>query len=170
MIVDRVRAVVEPLLADSLAELVDVEHTGGILRVTVDRPGGVDLELIARLTRQVSRALDDEDPLPGRYTLEVSSPGLERPLRTPEHFRWAVGRVVAVKAVADAEGERRVTGVLTAADEDGITVTDSASGVERTLRHDQVEKARTVFEWGPSPKPGSPGSQRKKKRKKATAP
>lgn len=164
--VESIRALIEPLFADSAVEFYDVEHTGPVLRVSVDREGGVDLDVIAGLTRSISRLLDEHDPLPGRYTLEVSSPGLERPLRTPEHYRRAIGSDVTVKTVPGLEGDRRISGVLTAADDDSITVRvasdDDGPGVERTLRHDELEKARTTFAWGPAPKPGSP-----KKRKKA---
>jgi ribosome maturation factor RimP len=163
---DRIRTLIEPLFEDSAVYLYDVEHAGGILRVSIDRPGGVDLDIIAGLTRDISHLLDEHDPLPGRYTLEVSSPGLERPLRTPEHFRQAVGSDVTVKLVAGTEGDRRISGALTAADDETITVRvevdDLDEPVERTLRLDDIERARTTFAWGPAPKPGSP-----KKRKKA---
>lgn len=163
---ERIRSLIEPLFDDSAVYLYDVEHAGGILRVSIDRPGGVDLDIIAGLTRDISHLLDEHDPVPGRYTLEVSSPGLERPLRTGEHFRQAVGSTVTVKLVAGTEGERRLSGELTAADDETITirveVDDLAEPVERTVRHDDIERARTTFAWGPAPKPGSP-----KKRKKA---
>ena len=147
-IVERVREVVEPLLARQSLTVYDVEHTGSALRITVDAPGGVDLEAIAHATRLISVALDEHDPIPSKYTLEVSSPGLERPLRTPLHFAGAVGLTVSVKTNARVDGERRIKGTLTAADDQGITVGD------HTLRYDEIEKARTVFEWGPTPKPG----------------
>ena len=159
-IVERVRAVVSPLLADLGLEVYDVEHAGGTLRITVDREGGVDLDTIALATRIVSRELDHSDPIPGRYTLEVTSPGLERNLRTPGHFERAVGTVVNVRTHPDVEGERRVRGELAAADGDGITVKQD-DGVERRLRYDEIERARTVFEWGPTPRPVKPGSQKK---------
>src|SRR5919199_4118262 len=94
-VTDRVHDVVATPLATSGLELVDVEHTGKLLRVTVDRPGGVDLDAISDATRLVSDALDRTDVVPGRYVLEVSSPGVERSLRTPEHFRRFVGTRVA---------------------------------------------------------------------------
>ena len=159
-VVERVRAVVSPLLADLGLEVYDVEHAGGILRITVDRDGGVDLDTIALATRIVSRELDHTDPIPGRYTLEVTSPGLERNLRTPAHFERAVGTVVNARTHPDVEGERRVRGELAAADGDGITVKQD-DGVERRLRYDEIERARTVFEWGPTPRPAKPGSQKK---------
>jgi ribosome maturation factor RimP len=159
-VVERVRAVVSPLLADLGLEVYDVEHAGGTLRITVDREGGVDLDTIALATRIVSRELDHTDPIPGRYTLEVTSPGLERNLRTPAHFERAVGTVVNVRTHPDVEGERRVHGEVTAADSDGVTVKQD-DGVERRLRYDEIERARTVFEWGPTPRPAKPGSQKK---------
>ncbi len=158
---DRITAIVVPVLTDLGMELYDLEASGSLVRVTVDRPGGVDLDAIELATRIISRELDHADPIPGRYTLEVSSPGLERPLRTPAHFRGAVGRVVQVRTLPGVEGERRFQGVLAAADDDGITVVVSGgegdpAGTGRRLAYDQIERARTVFEWGGQPKPGQP--------------
>jgi len=149
-IVERVREVVEPVLARQSLSIYDLEHSGSSLRITIEPTGGgaVDLDTISAATRLISLTLDEHDPMPGKYTLEVSSPGLERALRTPTHFRGAVGDVVTVKTVPSFDGERRVKGTLTAADDDGITV----DGVH--LTYDDIDKARTVFEWGPAPKPG----------------
>lgn len=153
---ERVRAVVEPVVAAQGVELFDLEQVGPTLRVTVDRDGGVDVEAIARVTRAVSRALDEHDPIAGQYTLEVSSPGLERALRTPAHYAWAVGRQVAVKTVPGTEAGRRLVGTVAAADDSGVTLRlDEPAGTDVQLAYDQIEKARTVFEWGPAPKPGS---------------
>lgn len=139
---ERVRSLVEPSLDASGVELVDVDQAGTVLRVTVDRPGGIDLDTIARVTTVVSSALDREPELvAGRYTLEVSSPGVERPLRTPEHFRRFVGTKVAVRTTAGTEGERRIEGVLESAGDDGIVVAG------RSIAYSEVERARTVFEW-----------------------
>jgi ribosome maturation factor RimP len=158
--VERVRAVVEPVVTAADLELYDVELAAPVLRVLVDRAGGVDLALLGEVTRSVSEALDADDPLPGRYTLEVSSPGLERKLRTPAHFAAALGKRVKVRTVAGTEGDRRVEGELVAADDDGITVATGEG--ERRIAFDEVERARTVFEWGPAPKPGA-GRQRRQK-------
>jgi len=158
--VERVRAVVEPVVAAADLELYDVELAGGVLRVLVDRAGGVDLAVLGEVTRAVSEALDADDPLPGRYTLEVSSPGLERKLRTPAHFAAALGKKVRVRTVPGTEGERRVEGELAAADDDGVVVATPAG--ERRLAYAEVERARTVFEWGPTPPPGG-GRQRRTK-------
>lgn len=155
---DRVRQVVLPLLADRGLDLYDVELSGRDLRVVVDRPaGGLDLDVLADATRAVSRALDDADPIAGAYTLEVSSPGLERKLRTPEHFARAVGETVRVKLTAAAGvargGERRLEGEVAAAGDDGITLR-TADGGDVRLAYGDIDRARTVFVWGPAPKPG----------------
>ena len=145
---ERVRALIEPLLAEQGLEVIDVEHSGGTLRITVDRAegGGIDLDTVARATEVVSAVLDRADPIPGRYTLEVSSPGIERPLRTPAHFRRHVGTTVALKTRPGTEGDRRVEGTLDAADEAGVTVAG------RTLAYADIERAHTVFSWGSSAK------------------
>lgn len=160
---DRVRALAVPIAAEQAVDLVDVEHQAGVLRVTIDAAGGVGIDEITRLSRALSRALDEADPVPGRYTLEVSSPGLERPLRTPEHFVRAVGSIVNLKLTAGAAGDRRSTVLLVAADEEQITVRNSDGSAERHVRYDEVEKARTVFESGPKPKPGGRSTTRKPK-------
>jgi ribosome maturation factor RimP len=145
-----VQDLVAPALAAEGLEVVDVELAGATLRVTVDRPeGGIDLDAVAEATRVVSDLLDRHDPIPGRYTLEVSSPGLERTLRTPEHFRRFVGTTVSVKTVPGAEGDRRLQGRLDAADDDGVELEG------RRIPYAQIERARTVFEWGPGPKPSA---------------
>ena len=141
---EQVRALVEPLLATQGVDVVDVEQLGATLRVTVDRPGGIDLDAVSDATRVVSAALDRHDPLPGRYTLEVSSPGVERTLRTPDHFQRFVGSTVNVKTRPEVEGERRVEGTLETADDDGVVVDG------RRLAYDDIEKARTVFVWAPA--------------------
>ena len=152
---ERVRELVEPVLATSDLELVDVEIARGLVRLSLDRPGGIDLEAISAISPAISAALDAGDPLPERYHLEVSSPGLERPLRTPEQFQRFVGSKVSVRTLPGVDGERRVTGTLRTADEEGVVVAPDV-GEPRRVRYADVERARTVFEWGPAPKPGGP--------------
>jgi ribosome maturation factor RimP len=149
-VADRVRDLVLPILAERQVDLYDVEHAGGVLRVVVEREGGLDLDALSDVTRAVSRALDEADPLSGRYTLEVTSPGLERTLRTPEHFAGAVGETVKIKTAPGAESERRIEGVLATADGDGISVRIGEGDADvRRLTYDEVVRARTVFNWGP---------------------
>jgi ribosome maturation factor RimP len=152
-IVERVNQLVEPICADLGVDLFDVDHAGGILRVTVEREGGVDIGTISLITRELSRALDHDDPIPGRYTLEVSSPGLERPLRRQTHFVRSVGARIKVKTKPHVEGERRLEGTLAAAGDDGIQLV-ADDGTTRALAYDDIERANTIFEWGPAPKPG----------------
>jgi ribosome maturation factor RimP len=105
--------------------------------------GGIDMDGVTRATRLVSDLLDQHDLVGERTTLEVSSPGIERPLRTPEHFRRFVGSEVAVKLRPSVQGERRLTGVLEAADGDGVVVAG------RRLAYVDIDRARTVFVWPP---------------------
>ena len=156
---EKLQTIVATPLADLGIEVSDIELAGGLLRVTVERADGtsIDIDAITEATRIVSRELDVHDPIPGHYTLEVSSPGLERPLRTPAHFRRAVGQQVAVRTNPGVEGERRVAGLLTTAADEGIVVTTSTKEgtTARTLRYADIERARTVFEWGSPPKAGA---------------
>ncbi len=159
---DKIAAAIEPVLATLGLELFDLQFTASgrarTLRVVVDRDGGVDLDAISAASERISDALDARDDLGGPYALEVSSPGLERPLHRPEHFRRAVGETVSVKA-RDADGEvRRLRGELVEADDHGITV---AAGDAEHIGYDQVIQARTVFEWGSSS--SKPGKRAKKK-------
>jgi ribosome maturation factor RimP len=142
-----------PLLQERGLDLVDVEYHGSELTVFVDREGGVDLHALGEATHAVSAALDEIDPLPGRYTLTVSSPGLERRLRTPNHFVRAVGEAVTVRVHGGTADVRRVSGTLESADENGFTLVgpDIPDGSLR-IAYGDVERARTVFEWGPQPK------------------
>ena len=158
-VTDKVRVLVEPLLAEEGLALFDIEYGGGRLVVLADREGGVDLEALTRATHRISAALDEHDPIPGgRYLLEVSSPGLERRLRTPEHYRRYVGSLVSIKTLATVEGDRRIRGILTAADARGVTVED------RMIPYTDIERAQTVFEWGPAPKPGKPDAKKATRR------
>ena len=152
-------SLVEPIADDFVVEVVDVEFANGVLRVVIDQQDGLASGPLVEVTKAISRMLDDEDPIPGRFTLEVTSPGVERPLKRPDHFRRAIGSDVTVKATPDVPGDRRIDGVLSAADEYGITIT-TADG-DRTLRYGEIRTARTAFEWGPAPKPGGPKKTKK---------
>jgi len=163
----RVRELVLPIASDLGLELYDVEQHGATLRVTLDTPpgspSGVTLDELALASRLVSRDLDHHDPVPGHYTLEVTSPGVERALRTPAHFRREIGKVVAIRLADVGHDDRRVTGTLVAADDTSATVAvDGPEGpVHRVIAYDQIDRARTVFEWGPAPKPGSKRTKEK---------
>jgi ribosome maturation factor RimP len=152
---------ITPLLVSASLELYDLEVSSGTLRITVTRPGGVDLEALSAANSLLSAYLDEHDPMPGRYTLEVSSPGLERRLRTPSHFEGAIGESVTLRVSVPGTPAERVSGTLLAAGADGIEI--STEGGTRAARYDQIERARTVFTWGAAPKP-SPSKGRAPKR------
>jgi ribosome maturation factor RimP len=160
-VADRVRDIVVPLVAEADLDLYDLELEGGVLRVLVDAPGGADIDAISKLSRAISRSLDEHDPIDGKYTLEVGSPGLERPLRNPSHYATAVGSTVKVKTKPGVDGERRVEGTVTAADDTSVTV-ERPDGTVRTLRYRDIERARTTFEWGGAPKKNTKQNQEQK--------
>jgi ribosome maturation factor RimP len=161
---DELLAALQPIVEALGLELVDVERRAGVLQVTVDRPGGVDLDALTAANRALSHALDELDPIPGRYSLEVSSPGLERPLRTPAHFSRAVGETITVKTRPQVPGERRRRGRLLAADAEGFELLPEGPGEAPGAEHDggteggatlrlsycDIDRARTLFEWGPA--------------------
>jgi len=149
-----------PLLAAMGLELYDLEVSRGQVRVTVTRDGGVDLDTLEAASKALSAYLDAHDPMPGRYTLEVSSPGLERRLRTPAQFKGAIGETVTLRIVPEGAAAERVTGRLAQASDDGVEL-ETTEG-PRAARYDEVERARTVFTWGAAPKPSpSRGTARK---------
>ncbi len=133
-------------------ELVDVdfgaESGRRVLRVTIERPdGGLDLDTIATESERISRRLDLEGFEPGPYSLEVSSPGLERPLRPdrPEDFVRHVGTRVKVRVARPGQSAETLTGTIAAADEQGVTI--AAESGERAVSYRDITKARTVFDW-----------------------
>ena len=153
-IAQRVRELVAPLLTQPDTTLYDVEYHGATLRIVIDRPSGVDMGTITEVTRSVSVALDEADVVPGAYTLEVSSPGLERALRTPEHFAGALGEEVRLKLRPGVEGDRRVAGVLSSSDDASVTVRDD-DGEQRVVALADITRANVHVDWSPPPKPGS---------------
>ncbi len=155
-ILEKVRQLAAPLAAQEGLELIDVEIGGGggrqTLRLFVDKEGGVTLDDCTAVSRAVSTALDVEDPIAGAYDLEVSSPGLDRPLRTPDHFQKVVGSKVRVKTfgpVPECENRKTFIGILKAY-ENGEVVVDVDGKLFR-VPHVQVSKANVepVFESFP---------------------
>jgi ribosome maturation factor RimP len=159
-------AALEPTVAASDLELVDVVLVSGVLQVTVDREGGVDLEALTDASRAVSAVLDDLDPVPGRYSLEVSSPGIERTLRTPAHFIKAVGATVSIKTRPQVPGDRRRRGTLLEADQDGFLLdVDSSDDTPLRVAYRDIDRARTVFVWGADDRtPGRPSGKKAQKK------
>ena len=144
-----VAELVRPVVESAGLELVDVgfgrEGTRRVLRVSVDREGGVDLDTIAEVSERISRRLDLEGFEPGPFDLEVGSPGIERPLKDPRDFARRIGQRVKVKTAEPVDGSRTHHGRIMAADPDEVRLaTDSG---ERTLRFAEITSARTVFKW-----------------------
>ena len=144
-----VEALLGPVIEAEGLELYDVTRgrEGGrkVLRVIVDGPDGVDLDTLTLLTERVSHRLDLEGYETGPYDLQVSSPGLERPLKRPEHFRRSVGERVKVKTTAPMAGSRTHIGTLIAADDEGIAI--AIGDEELRVPHADVASARTVVDW-----------------------
>jgi ribosome maturation factor RimP len=156
---DALRATVAPLVAPLGLDLYDIELTGSgrarVVRVSVFRPDGqgLDLDALSDATHAVEHAV--EDAIAGAFQLEVSSPGLERKLARPEHFRSAVGSDISVKYRDDSGAATRVRGRLANVDDTTHTITlVDEQGDELVIARDAIVAARTVFEWGPAPRPG----------------
>lgn len=130
-------------------ELVVLENVGNqrrrVVRLFVDRPGGVDHELLARVSQRVGTALDEARVAEGPYTLEVSSPGLERPLTKPRHFAERVGKTVWVRTHAPVAGRKVWQGALVKADETGIVVREGDE--QARIAFDDMVKAHLVYEF-----------------------
>lgn len=140
---ERLIAVVEPVLEAMGLELVDLElkrEAGGkILRVFIDSPAGVDLDTCADASEALSARLDVEDPIEGPYTLEVSSPGLERPLTKKEHFARYIGERARIRTSEPLEGRREFVGVITEADDAGVEI--EVEGKRYRIRYDLIARA-----------------------------
>lgn len=128
-------------------ELWGIEHLmrgrSSLLRIYIDSDQGITIEDCERVSRQVSGILDVEDPLPGEYTLEVSSPGLDRPLFSFEQYQRFVGEVVNLRLRAPIDGRRKFKGVLEKAEADQITLT--VDGALVNIAFAQIEKANIVL-------------------------
>ena len=153
-VAERLWGTIEPYVAAEGIELDDVEVLGGgqIVRVTLDAEEPVGVDMIAELSRGIGRLLDADDPIDGAYTLEVSSPGLERKLTRQRHYEKAIGSQVKVKTFAPVSDEKSHTGVLLSADGDGFVV--DVDGEPREFTYGDISSARTVFVWEKTPPKG----------------
>lgn len=149
-VLDEVRDLATAVTRRRSLRLWDVEVGGQpgrqIVRVLVDADGGIDLDTVADVAEEISRGLDLKDPIGGRYTLEVSSPGVERNLKTPEHFSLYVGEAVVVKTSDKLVGDsHRLDGRIVEASDEGIRMTVGEEQVN--VPYTAIKSARTVFEW-----------------------
>ena len=153
-VAEQIWGLVGPYVAAEGIELDDVEVLGGgkLLRVVIEGDEPIGVDRIADLSRGIARLIEQDDPFPGAYTLEVTSPGLERKLRRPEQYKKAVGSDVHIKTFKKIADEKHHRGQLTAVDDDEIVV--SIDGDERRIEMTDVASARTVFVWEKGAKPG----------------
>lgn len=140
----RLNTLVEPVVTGLGYEFVGLERSGGrgstLLRVYIDDEAGITVEDCERVSRQLSALFDVEDPIAGAYTLEVSSPGVERPLFTPEHYARFIGERVRVNLTQPQAGRRKLTGTLVEANAEGIVVEED--GEHYHVAFDDVERGR----------------------------
>ena len=147
-VTDQVRAFSQPVVEGLGCTLWDVEYVreGGewFLRLYIDKECGVGIDDCEAVSRAVDPILDQEDPVPGRYHFEVSSAGLERPLRRPEHLAWSLGKTVAVRLYRPRDGAKEFTGVLRGY-ADGKIVLETATG-ETAFEKDEIALVRLHLE------------------------
>lgn len=134
-------------------ELVAVEYRPGtrssLLRLLVDRPGGgIGLDELERLSPVVSDLLDVYDPVEGRYTLEVASPGINRPLAKLSHFQAFLGRRVRIRTLKPRDGRRLFLGVLLAVGPEGIELDDELTKERQRIGLDEIQAANYEHEFG----------------------
>ena len=138
----------EPLLADVGLELVEIQYRregqGWVLRFFIDKEGGVTIDDCAKASREIGSYLEVENLLEHAYTLEVSSPGLERPLRKREDFSRFAGRLVRIKMQESAEGQKIFIGILSRIEGDSVVLTQEENEV--FLDFDKITKARLMLE------------------------
>jgi ribosome maturation factor RimP len=125
-IVDRIRAMIHPIVLNEGMEVVDIEYRresgGWVLRLILDKEGGITLEDCTWVSQQVGRSLDVEDVILTPYTLEVSSPGLTRPLKTEKDFLKYRHRLVKVKTIDPIQNRRQFKGKLLGVSENGVEI------------------------------------------------
>jgi len=146
---DKLIALTEPLLEQLGYELVELEYAPGrahaVLKFFIDRPEGVGLDDCERVSHELSALLDTADPLPTGYTLEVSSPGLDRVLRTQAHFQRFVGERIWLELRSPRDGRRRYTGRLEGLKDEGIELNVDGTTVEVPFA--EIGRARLAPQW-----------------------
>jgi len=140
-------SLIEPVVEGMGYEVVDIEFrphpSDGLLRIFIDKPGGIQLEDCEAVSKQVSGVLDVEDPIPGQFNLEVSSPGLDRPLRKQQDFIRFAGETIKIKlSVPTLEGQRNFTGKLMGMQNDEVIL--QADNETHYFPLDSIDKAHIV--------------------------
>ncbi len=149
-IVEQVRLFAEPVVLAQGCTLWDVEYVreGGewYLRLYLDKDGGVDINDCEAVSRAVDPILDEKDPIPDSYHFEVCSAGLERVIRRPEHFAWAMGKDVTVRLYRPRNGAKEFTGTLTGYGEDGAVTIETKAGPE-TFTKSETAQVRLYLDF-----------------------
>jgi ribosome maturation factor RimP len=152
-VVERITEAISPILWTLGLELVDVLCVGqgarSVVRVFIDKPGGVTLNDCERAHAVLGPALDVADPFPHAYTLEVSSPGLDRPLKRIQDYRRAIGKQISLRLKEPREGQWRIVGRLTDVTEQGVTIAVVDPSPERVMDLDlaSISEAKLVVTW-----------------------
>jgi ribosome maturation factor RimP len=145
----RLTKLLQPLVEDLGYEFVGLEYTGqsknAVLRIYIDSENGIDLDDCGRVSVEVAALLDVEDPISGHYNLEISSPGLDRPLFTPEQCARFAGEQVKLTVFAPVEGRRKFKGKILSVD--GNTLNMEQDGAEIALDFNNIAKARLVPDY-----------------------
>ena len=148
-IAERVREIITPTADELGYYLWDVEYVkegaDWVLRVTIDTDEGITIDDCERMTRAIDPILDETDPIPDSYLLEVSSPGIERELTRDEHFELCTGEKVELRLYAPVEGAKIWTGTLTGLADGKVTV--DVAGTPREFERAAISKIRTVFDF-----------------------
>lgn len=144
---ERLIELLEPLVRHLGYELWELEFTGrnGVLRLYIDSPEGIDIDDCETVSRAVSDRLDEADPVPGEYTLEVSSPGMDRVLRTAQHFERFIGEQVNVEMKQQVNGRRRFVGKLLKVSPQDIQIEMGSEQFELALAN--IHRARLSPQW-----------------------
>ena len=149
MSVQKLNELVKPLVEDLGYEFVGLEYNSNpknsVLRIYIDHENGVGIDDCENVSREVAALLDVNDPIKGHYNLEISSPGLDRPLFTPAHYRQFTGNVVQINLFAPQDGRRRFSGPILGADENGVRM--EQDGSEVTLDFGNIAKAKLVPDY-----------------------
>ena len=145
---DELTGLIRPAVEGLNYELVGIEHLPmgkhSVLRIYIDSAEGITVEDCSRVSHQVSGVLDVEEPIKGQYTLEISSPGVDRPLFSAEQFARFVGSKVRLRLYHPLEGKRKINGVIEQVDGEDITIRDSASEQHFQLQMDDIDKANII--------------------------
>ena len=139
----------EPIVSGMGYDLVEIEHfpnpKHGVLRLYIDKEGGINVDDCSSVSRQVGAFIDVEDPVSGQFNLEVSSPGSDRPLRRLKDFQRFVGSMIKLKTAMPLEGQRNFRGRLLAASEETVVIETDTE--ELSIPMSVVEKTRIVPEF-----------------------